>query len=195
MLAINYGQRQTQLRPLEIVQREIKGPEVWQWGQRKRRWNWDFLTSVVGECTKKANLELGPSGRWSEKENGGSAVIWDHCSDQAVIWERKWRKRSRQQMKRSVCNRYLELTAASLGTSVEVLSGFLISIHPPEHQQNWSNVSPSAFSEGNHSCFPRPHSWKATQYCQYFRAVGWRWFDLWVDLIVDNNSSVGCFQG
>lgn len=30
MLAINYGQRQTQLRPLEIVQREIKGPEVWQ---------------------------------------------------------------------------------------------------------------------------------------------------------------------
>lgn len=98
-------------------------------------------------------------------------------------------------MKRSVCNRYLELTAASLGTSVEVLSGFPISIHPPEHQQNQSNVSPSAFSEGNHSCFPRPHSWKATQYCQYFRAVGWRWFDLWVDLIVDNNSSVGCFQG
>ena len=74
-------------------------------------------------------------------------------------------------MKRSVRNRYLELTAASLAASVEVLSGLPISIHPPEHQQNQSNVSPSAFSEGNHSCFPCPHSWKATQYCQYFRAV------------------------
>lgn len=44
-------------------------------------------------------------------------------------------------MKRSVCSQYLELTAASLGSSVEVLSGFPISVHPPEHQRKQSNLS------------------------------------------------------
>lgn len=76
---------------------------------------------------KKANLEVSSLGHWVDGN--------------AVICEIKWRKRSRQEMKRSVCSQYLELTAASLGSSVEVLSGFPISIHPPEHQRKQSNLS------------------------------------------------------
>lgn len=157
MLAINYGQRQTQLRPLEIVQREIKGPEVWQWGQEgKRRWNWDFQLQWLANV-QKANLELGPSGRWSEKENGGSAVIWDHRRIRQ--WSEKENggreagSRWKDQFVTDIRNWLLRHWAVP---PAEVLSGFPISIHPPEHQQNQSNVSPSAFSEGTTAAFHAP---------------------------------------